>query len=117
MTEINSRRWKTPDGLTLVEGPRRSTDFEGEPIPGLDWSSDFELLDCDGNVLDSFLAVNDQLEKYCDRYGLTRFTVLNDELVKFNAYCYQDSTYEIPHVSSLKQETLIKGLKQIEYDN
>ena len=49
-----------------------------------------------------------------DHYWLTRFQVVGSALVRFDSYCYEDSTYEVPNAGTPEQATVLSGLEPIE---
>ncbi len=48
-----------------------------------------------------------------DHFWLTRYQVIDNELVLFRAHCFEESTLETPSAQKPKKKTILSGLKLI----
>jgi hypothetical protein len=110
---VSTRRWATPEGAILFEGDPSSTHFCGEPIPGLVEAHSYQVCDEDGNIQESYEPSRERLEEYSERYRLTRFQVVGDELVRFDSYCYEESTFDTPNAAKPETVTVLSGLGEL----
>ena len=101
------------EGAILSEGDPSSTDFEGEPIQGLVEAHTYFKRDENGNILETYEPGRERLGEYDDHYLLTRYQVVGAALVRFESYCFEDSTYAIPNTGKPKQITLLSGLRSL----
>jgi len=97
----------------LVEGDPSSIHFVGESIPGLSEAHSYEECDAGGEVQDTYAPSRERHSPYGDHYTLIRYQVVNDELVRFESYCFEDSTYEVPNAHEPRARVVLSGLHQL----
>ena len=109
----STARWATDRGTVLIEGDPSSIHFVGEPIPGLSEAHGYEEIDADGEVQETYAPSRERHSPYGDHYTLIRYQVVDEELVRFESYCYEDSTYEIPNAHEPRTRIVLSGLKRL----
>lgn len=107
------RRWVTPDGRVLVEGEPSPVDFEGVPLPGVVEAHAYELRDGSGQVLKTFQAERKRIQEYHERFWITSYQVVGDQLIKFDSYCFEESTYDTPFAHEAEKSVVMTGLKPV----
>jgi hypothetical protein len=109
----SAARWATDRETVLVEGDPSSIHFVGEPIPGLPEAHSYEERDADGIVQEAHMPSRERHSPYGDHYTLVRYQVVNDELVRFESYCYEESTFDIPNAHDPRTRVVLSGLKPL----
>jgi len=109
----STSRWATDRGTILVEGDPSSIHFVGLPIPGLPEAHSYEERDANGEVQEAYLPSRERHSPYGDHYTLIRFQVVNDELVEFRSYCFEESTFDVPNAHAPRTRVVLSGLKRL----
>ncbi len=108
---VSTRKWITPEGLLLSEGDPSSIHFVGLSIPQISEAHTYVLREKNGKIREVFEPLREQPWQYTDHFWLTRFQVIDNELVRFIAHCFEESTLESPFTQEPKQKILLSGLK------
>ena len=109
----STRKWITAEGLVLSEGDPSSIHFVGLPIPEITDAHSYMLRESSGRIIDEFEPIREHPCQYNDHYWLTRFQVIDDELVRFRAHCFEESTLGTPFTHEPTQKVILSGLKLI----
>ena len=106
-------RWATGRGTVLLEGDPSSILFAGVPIQGLAEAHTYVEQDEKGEVQAVYAPSRERHSPYGDHYTLTRFQVVERELVRFDSYCYEESTYDVPNAKMPRQKVVLSGLEPL----
>lgn len=107
---VGRRRWITPGGTILREGDPCSVRFSGMAIPGLDEAHEYAETGADGLVVRRYLPSRERLREFYERFVLARYQVVGRELVRFEAYCYEESTYDTPFATEPVRQVVLSPL-------
>ena len=105
------RKWIQSDGSILTEGDPSSILYEGLEIPYLEMAHSYTLSAMDGSVIDVFQPAVERIRPHDDHYILTRYQVIESELIKFWCHCFEDSMYEMPNVALPTRTVLLSDLR------
>jgi len=109
----SARRWTTTRATILSEGDPSSIYFVGVPIPDLAEAHTYTERDEQGNIRQVYEPRHGQDAPYSNHYTLTRYQVVGNELLQFESYCFEESTFDTPYAGELKQKVVLAGLKQL----
>ena len=109
----STRIWETASGGMLEQGDPSSIHFLGNEIPELSEAHTFVKYGENGTVEKRYEPYREQPFPYRDHYWLTRYQVIDTDLVRFTSHCFEDSTYEIPNTSVPKQHVILSGLRRL----
>ncbi|HOX43295.1 MAG TPA: hypothetical protein PK668_06845 [Myxococcota bacterium] len=109
-----TRRWATQRGTILEEGAASPVVFEGVPIPGLTEAHAYVELDAAGQVRARYSPEKKLHDPNADRSTLTLYQVIGSELVRFESYCHEDSTWGVPNAAMPRQYLVLQGLSPLE---
>ena len=107
---VSHQRWATNHGTTLVQGEPCSTNHVGLAIPDLPRAHSYEELDAQGELSQRHEAGRKRHAPHGDHYTLTRYQVVDDELVLFSSHCFEESTYDSPSTSTPRRKIILSGL-------
>lgn len=105
------RRWQTPAGTVLWEGDPSSIHFYGLALPGLETAHTYEERAADGAMLTVYAPRRER--RGPNHYTLTRYQVLEAALVRFEYYCFEESTFDVPNAHLPQQTVLLTGLQPL----
>jgi hypothetical protein len=111
---VSARRWATTEGAILFEGDPSTTNFSGVPIPGLVEAHSYQMRNEDGSAQESYEPSRERLAEYSERDRLTRFQVVGEKLVRFDSYCYEESTFDTPNAAEPERVIMLSGLRALE---
>ena len=111
MPPVSTRKWVTVEGTILMEGEPSSIHFVGREIPGLAEAHTYVKYDRNEQVEQTYEPSRERPWKYGDHYWLTRYQVIDTNLVWFKSHCYEDSTYDTPTAGKPKQKIILPGLR------
>jgi hypothetical protein len=112
----STRKWVTTEGLVLTEGDPSSIHFVGLSIPEITEAHTYVLREKSGKIREVFEPIREQPWQYTDHFWLTRFQVINDELMRFRAHCFEESTLETPFTQEPKKKILLSELKLLSHE-
>ncbi|MBN1315172.1 MAG: hypothetical protein JXA42_06885 [Anaerolineales bacterium] len=107
---VSTRRWVTPKGTILVEGDPSSIHFVGKVIPGLTKAHTYVEWDESDTIEAVYEPGRVMIGKSYDHFWLTRYQVIDEVLVQFSSYCYEESTYDVPSAGKPEQKIILSGL-------
>ena len=109
----STRKWITAEGLRLAEGDPSSIHFVGLLIPRITEAHTYLLSETNGKIREEFRPIREHPCQNNDHFWLTRFQVIDNELVRFRAHCFEESTLETPFAQEPKKKTILSGLKLV----
>ncbi len=107
----STRKWITTNGLVLIEGDPSSIHFVGLSIPEITEAHTYVLREKSGKIREVFKPFREHPCQYNDHFWLTRFQIIDNELVRFRAHCFEKSTLETPFTQKPTQKIVLSGLK------
>ena len=107
------RRWATTSGTILHEGDPSSITFVGVPIPALPEAHAYVERDEHGDIVATYEPIHERDSPYGNHYTLTRYQVVDTQLVRFVSFCFEESTYDTPFAGEPVQSVVLSGLSPL----
>ena len=110
---VSSRKWVLADGSILSEGDPCSVSFAGVRIPDLPAASEYTLTGSGGEIVRSYKAGRESASNHVGSFILTRFQVVETQLVKYRVHCSKNDTTDQPNVGNAVGIAIISDLEPI----
>jgi hypothetical protein len=108
----STRRWATTRDTILFEGDPSSILFAGIEIPDIPEAHTYIERDQHGQILSVFQPTFEKDSPYGNHYTLTRYQVVGSDLIYYESYCFEESTFDTPFAGKPKQQVVFSKLEE-----